>query len=193
MTFAHRVWMQSNAGISTKSVNLATTLSYPESVPAATRLGLISDTHGLLRPEALRLLAGSGTIVHAGDVGNPEILQALGAIAPVTAVRGNIDTGPWAAELPATAEVRAQGARIYVLHDLHELDIDPRARGFDIVVSGHSHRPGWREANGVLYINPGAAGRRRFRLPVTLATLDLAQRPWTPLFFDLECGGVHRL
>jgi len=162
-------------------------------VPSETQLGLISDTHGLLRPEALRALEGSTLILHAGDVGRPEILPALRAIAPVIAVRGNIDTGPWAAPLPAAAMAQLGGARIYILHNLQDLDVDPRAAGFQIVVSGHSHRPGWREENGVLYLNPGSAGRRRFGLPVTLATLDVARRPWEPLFLDLERGNVHRV
>ena len=162
-----------------------TIVSYPGKVLPGTRLGLISDTHGLLRPEALSALTGSHLILHAGDIGRPEIVEALRRIAPVTAVRGNIDTEPWAAELPAAAIAETGGARIYVLHSVQDLDLDPRGVGFDIVVSGHSHQPGWRREGGVLYINPGSAGRRRFRLPVTLARLDLAQRPWTPEFVTL--------
>lgn len=158
----------------------------------ATQVGLISDTHGLLRPEALRALEGSDLILHAGDVGRPEILEALRALAPVIAVRGNVDTEPWAAVLPVTAIADAGRARIYILHNLHDLDVDPRAAGFQIVVSGHSHQPGWRQENGVVYINPGSAGRRRFRLPVTVARLNVADQPWQPEFIDLECGGVHR-
>lgn len=148
--------------------------------------GLISDTHGLLRPEAVHALEGSDLIVHAGDVGAPEILEALRAVAPVVAIRGNVDTGAWATALPATAVAEIGGTLIYVLHDLHELDLDPAAAGFAIVVSGHSHQPGSTERHGVLYINPGSAGRRRFKLPVTLARLDLSRRPWQVEFVDLD-------
>jgi uncharacterized protein len=117
-------------------------------------IGLISDTHGLLRPEALTALEGCGLIVHAGDVGKVEILEKLRAIAPVAAVRGNIDKGGWALQLPLTAVGEADSARIYVLHDLLQLDLDPIAAGFRMVVSGHSHRPGQAEWDGVLYVNP---------------------------------------
>lgn len=161
---------------------------YPDGV----RLGFISDTHGLLRPEAVRALEGCGAIVHAGDIGAPEILGELGRIAPVTAIRGNIDMAGWAARLPESVAVEFAGARVYVIHDVHDLALDPSKAGFDIVVSGHSHKPGWHNQGGVLYVNPGSAGRRRFRLPVTLATLELEQRPWQPVFVDLECGGTHR-
>ena len=149
-------------------------------------IGLISDTHGLLRPEALAALKGSDLIVHAGDVGKPEILDALRAMAPVVAVRGNIDAGAWASELPLTAVVEARGARIYVLHDVHQLDFDPATAGFDIVVSGHSHKAGRTERSGVLYVNPGSAGPRRFRLPITLARIDLGQSPWAVEFIGLS-------
>jgi len=148
-------------------------------------LGLISDTHGLMREEALRALQGSDQIIHAGDVGRPEILDALRGIAPVVAVRGNIDKGPWASVLPATAVAEAGDARIYVLHDIHDLDLDPAAAGFDVVVSGHSHQPGAIERGGVLYVNPGSAGPRRFRLPVTVARLEVA-RPFKPEFVRLD-------
>ena len=148
-------------------------------------IGLISDTHGLLRDQALEALRGSDLIIHAGDVGKPEILSALEELAPVIAVKGNIDTGAWASKLPATAMVEAGPATIYVLHDIHELDLDPAARGIQIIVSGHSHKPGRSEKSGVLYINPGAAGPRRFRLPVTVARLDLAATPWDVTFVDL--------
>jgi putative phosphoesterase len=143
-----------------------------------TRIGFISDTHGLLRAEALRALAGSDLIIHAGDVGKPEILDALRAIAPLVAIRGNIDKGAWASALPATAVAEAGPVLIYVLHDLNELDLDPAAAGFGIVVSGHSHKPGSYERSGVLYVNPGSAGPRRFKLPVTVARLDLGRYPW---------------
>jgi putative phosphoesterase len=143
-----------------------------------TQIGLISDTHGLLRDEALRALEGCELIIHAGDVGRPEILDVLKALAPVVAVRGNVDTQPWAEELPVTAVAKAGPATIYVLHNLVELDLDPAAAGFQIVVSGHSHKPSRTERAGVLYINPGSAGPRRFGLPITVARLDLRPSPW---------------
>jgi putative phosphoesterase len=149
-------------------------------------IGLISDTHGLLRDEALRALAGSDLIIHAGDVGKPEILDALKALAPVVAVRGNIDRGAWASTLPATAVAEAGAAAIYVLHDVNELDLDPAASGFQVVVSGHSHQPARVERSGVLFVNPGSAGPRRFRLPVTVARLDFGRTPWEVEFIHLE-------
>jgi len=155
----------------------------------ASTIGLISDTHGLLRPEALRALEGCELIIHAGDVGKPEIIDQLQAVAPVVAVRGNIDTGEWAARLPLTAVVETVSPRIYVIHDIHELDIDPAAAGFAIVVSGHSHKASREERSGVLYLNPGSAGPRRFRLPITLARLDLSldrgRSPWDVSFIEL--------
>jgi putative phosphoesterase len=137
-------------------------------------VGVISDTHGLLRPEALAALAGVGHIVHAGDVGAPDVLEALAAVAPVTAVRGNNDRGGWAAELSETEAVQIGDSWLYVLHDLHQLDLDPRAGGFAAVIAGHSHRPLLEERNAVLFVNPGSAGPRRFRLPVAVARLALA-------------------
>jgi len=148
-------------------------------------VGLISDTHGLMRERALAALRGSDLIVHAGDVGTGAVLEALRALAPVVAVRGNIDKGSWASGLPATAVAEAGPARIYVLHDIHELDLDPAAAGFHMVVSGHSHQPGQTERAGVLYINPGSAGPRRFNLPLTLARLDVGVKPWKAEFVDL--------
>jgi hypothetical protein len=148
-------------------------------------IGLISDTHGLLRPQALAALAGSDLIIHAGDVGNPEILEKLKAIAPVFAVRGNIDIEPWAKALPETEVVEAGVATIYVLHDVKELDLDPAAASFHIVVSGHSHKPARAEHGGVLFLNPGSAGPRRFDLPVTVALLRLEVSPWQVEFVDL--------
>src|SRR5690348_17262624 len=127
-------------------------------------VGLISDTHGLIRPEALEALRGSRLIIHAGDVGNEEVIVALRAIAPVVAVRGNIDKSGWPATLPTTEVVGVGGLSIYVLHDLNELDLDPAAAGFRAVISGHSHKPSSEERNGVLYLNPGSAGPRRFNL-----------------------------
>jgi putative phosphoesterase len=150
----------------------------------AAMIGLISDTHGLLRPEALIALKGSGLIVHAGDVGKPEILARLCGVAPVVAVRGNIDKGAWARQLPATAVVQAGPALIYVLHDIHQLDLDPAAAGFHVVVSGHSHQPSRSDRSGVLYLNPGSAGPRRFRLPVMVARLDLRRSPWKVEFIE---------
>jgi uncharacterized protein len=151
------------------------------------RIGLISDTHGLLREEALTALRGSELIVHAGDVGDRDILPRLREIAPVVAVRGNVDTEAWARrELPETAVAQAGDVSIYVLHDVHALDLNPAAAGFQIVVSGHSHKYLQTEKDGVLYINPGSAGPRRFTLPITVARLDLAAKPWKVEFVDLE-------
>ena len=148
-------------------------------------VGLISDTHGLMRESALAALRGSDLILHAGDVGTGAVLEALGALAPVLAVRGNVDKGGWASALPSTAIAEAGPARIYMLHDLHELDLDPFAAGFHLVVSGHSHKPGQTERDGVLYINPGSAGPRRFHLPLTLARLEVGVKPWKAEFVDL--------
>jgi uncharacterized protein len=149
-------------------------------------LGLISDTHGLLREEAVCALQGSDLILHAGDVGSPEILEALKSIAPVIAVRGNVDSGKWAQALPMTEAISAGHAMVYMLHILQDLDINPAAGGFQIVISGHSHKPGQTEEDGVLYINPGSAGPRRFYLPVTVARLNLEVRPWKVEFIHLE-------
>jgi len=153
-------------------------------------VGLISDTHGLLRPEALAALKGCDLIIHAGDVGKPEILGELSAIAPVVAVRGNIDKGAWASKLPLTAVAQAGAVLLYVLHDIQQLDLDPAAAGFRIVISGHSHKPGQVVKSGVLYINPGSAGPRRFRLPVTVARVNLRQLPWKVEFDDLLSGAI---
>jgi putative phosphoesterase len=150
------------------------------------RIGLISDTHGLLREEALRALSGSELIVHAGDVGKPEILDTLRKLAPVIAVRGNVDTTEWARVLPVAAVADAGAVQIYVLHDVNALDLNPAAAGFHVVVSGHSHKFGRSERSGVLYINPGSAGPRRFQLPITVARLDLGKAPWVLEFVDLE-------
>ena len=135
------------------------------------RIGVISDTHGLVRPQALRALAGADLIVHAGDVGGPEVLAALRAVAPVVAVRGNNDRGGWAAALAETEVVETDGRSLYVLHDLKELDLDPRVAGFAAVIAGHSHQPRIERRDGVLYLNPGSAGPRRFRLPIAIAWL----------------------
>jgi putative phosphoesterase len=142
------------------------------------RVGIISDTHGLLRPEAEQALDGVDAIVHAGDIGRLEVLEKLKRIAPVFAVRGNVDTDEWARNLPLTTVVELGGVTFYVLHDLQELDLKPEAAGFDFVVSGHSHRAEHSERHGVRYVNPGSAGPKRFRLPVTLGSVDLGKRPW---------------
>ena len=135
------------------------------------RVGLIADTHGLLRPEATAFLAGSDHLVHAGDVGDPSILDALASIAPVTAIRGNVDTDGWAARLREAEMIRFGAIAVYVVHDLAALDHDPRALGIRVVVSGHSHQPLVFERDGVLYVNPGSAGPRRFSLPICAAEL----------------------
>jgi putative phosphoesterase len=136
-------------------------------------VGVISDTHGLLRAEALAALSGSRYIVHGGDIGDENILRTLAAIAPVTVVRGNTDTDAWGRRLPRTAVLDVEGVRIYTVHDIAELDIDPRAAGVSVVVFGHSHRPGIEHRGDVLYLNPGSAGPRRFDLPVSVARLDI--------------------
>lgn len=140
------------------------------------RVGLVSDTHGLLRPEAIAFLRGSDYIVHAGDIGDAGVLTALEALAPLTAIRGNNDKGAWAREIPDTDVLRVDDVSIYVLHDLAELDLDPGAAGFQVVVSGHSHRPCIEERDGVLYVNPGSSGPRRFKLPVAVGELEVAGR-----------------
>lgn len=137
------------------------------------RLGIISDTHGLLRPEAINALRGVDHVLHAGDVGKPEILDQLREIAPVTAIRGNVDKGEWAQVLPLTEVFDAGGTYLYMVHDREDLDLDPVAAGFQVVVFGHSHKPLIETRDGVLYLNPGSAGPFRFKLPVTLAYLDL--------------------
>jgi putative phosphoesterase len=149
-------------------------------------VGLISDTHGLLRPEALSALQGSRAILHAGDVGDSSILERLKTIAPVHAVRGNVDTEPWCKVLPQAETVNLSGASIYLLHNLEKLDLSPKAAGFQIVISGHTHKPESHWRDGVLYINPGSAGPRRFSLPICLALLDLSETPWRPAFIPLD-------
>jgi putative phosphoesterase len=135
------------------------------------RVGVISDTHGLLRPEAVTFLRGSDFVAHAGDIGDARILKELAAIAPVTAVRGNNDNGRWAASVPVTAALQVEQVSIYVIHDIAELDLDPQAAGLAVVVAGHSHRPSVEEKDGVLYLNPGSAGPRRFTLPIAVAEI----------------------
>ena len=149
-------------------------------------IGVVSDTHGLLRPQAVQALAGVELIIHAGDIGDPKILRALERIAPVHAVRGNTDRGDWAADLPPTLMVEVGGSLIYVLHELFCLDLDPAAAGIKAVIFGHSHRPHLEHKNGVLFLNPGSAGPRRFTLPVSLALLKIAGNALEPQLIDLK-------
>ena len=149
-------------------------------------VGLISDTHGLLRPQAIAALQGSSVIIHAGDVGKPEILERLRAIAPTFAVRGNIDTQPWASALPTTVDIEVWHLRLYVLHQVSQLDLDPAAAKFAGVIYGHSHQPSIETRDGVLFINPGSAGPRRFKLPVTIARLSLQGGELQPEIVDLN-------
>jgi putative phosphoesterase len=152
------------------------------------RIGIISDTHGLLRPEAERRLAGVDHIIHGGDIGQPGIVDALRKIAPVTAIRGNADIGDWTRQYAETELVSLAGKSIYVLHDLKTLRIDPRDARIDVIVSGHSHIPKIETIDRVLYVNPGSAGRRRFRLPITLATLDVTPEDLRAEIHDLGGG-----
>jgi putative phosphoesterase len=152
---------------------------------AAHLIGVISDTHGLLRPEAVQALQGVELIIHAGDVGEPKILARLSRIAPVRAVRGNTDRGEFGGSLPLTRVVEVGGLHLYVLHELFTLDLDPKAAGLAAVIYGHSHRPRAEYKDGVLYLNPGSAGPRRFTLPVTLARLHLDGHICKPEFLNL--------
>ena len=149
------------------------------------KIGIISDTHGLLRSEAVERLAGVHHIIHAGDIGRPEVIADLHKIAPTTAVRGNIDKGEWAAAYPQTEFVKLGGKVFYVLHNLAQLDLDPAAAGIDVVVSGHSHQPKIETVDGVIYLNPGSAGPRRFSLPIALATLELSSDAIRPCILDV--------
>jgi putative phosphoesterase len=153
-------------------------------------VGVISDTHGLLRPEAVAALRGSDLVIHAGDVGAPAILDLLRGVAPVIAVRGNVDRQAWAATLPTTEVVEVGGATIYVLHDLNDLGLDARAAGFRAVIAGHSHRPSIEERDGVVFLNPGSAGPRRFSLPVTLARILVRGGTLEPTLVDLQQLGT---
>ena len=150
--------------------------SYVTQQKKAIRIGVISDTHGLLRPEVLEALRGSQHIIHAGDVGDPEILDELSAIAPLTAIRGNVDKGLWARKLSETEVVEIGGVSIYILHDLGALDLKPKVAGLDAVISGHSHIPKQETREGVLYFNPGSAGPRRFKLPISVGRLIVEKR-----------------
>ena len=148
-------------------------------------IGVISDTHGLLRPQALDALRGCDLIIHAGDVGSPDILAPLRALAPTHAVRGNVDKGPWADRLPMTEIVDVGGLSIYVLHIIADLDLDPPTAGFAAVIYGHSHQPSIETRDGVLYLNPGSAGPRRFNLPISLARITIAGTTLTPQLITL--------
>ena len=150
------------------------------------RVGLISDTHGLLRPEAARFLQGCDRIIHGGDIGHSRILDELAALAPVTAVRGNNDHGAWAERIAQTELVQVGEVWIYVIHDLNQIDIDPVAAGVQVVVSGHSHQPSIEKRGSVMYINPGSAGPRRFRLPVAAAELIVTGRSVSPRAVELD-------
>jgi len=156
--------------------------------PKATYVvGVISDTHGLMRAEALRALAGAELIIHAGDIGRPEVLDALRTVAPaVVAVRGNNDREAWARAIAETETIHLGELRLYLLHALQELTLDPSASGFDVVVSGHSHRPSIERRDGVLYLNPGSAGARRFKLPVSVARLTVRGRSCRARIIELE-------
>ena len=155
------------------------------------RIGVISDTHGLLRPQVESCLAGVAHIIHAGDIGSPDVIAGLQRIAPVIAIRGNVDTGQWAEHYPETRLATFGGRCIYVLHDIQTLQFDPVSRGVDVVVCGHSHRPRIETLGAVLHLNPGSAGPRRFKLPVTVATLDLAASGFAPVIHHLGVQAVR--
>lgn len=154
------------------------------------RVGLISDTHGLLRPEAVAFLRGSDFIVHAGDIGDADVLRDLKALAPVTFVRGNNDKASWAESIAETEVIQVGDVFIYVLHELAELDLDPVAAGFQVVVSGHSHQPSLDERDGVLYVNPGSAGPRRFKLPIAVAELNITGHSVRAKLVELEVASA---
>jgi putative phosphoesterase len=148
-------------------------------------IGLISDTHGLIRPQALAALKGVHLIIHAGDVGKPEVIKALKAIAPLVVIKGNIDKDAWADSLPETKALKISAARLYVIHNVKELDFAPGARGFSVVISGHSHKPSVVTRDGVLFVNPGSAGPKRFKLPVAVGKLRVGARHITAELIDL--------
>lgn len=156
------------------------------------RVGLISDTHGLLRAEALQALCGAERIIHAGDIGGPEVIEALRAIAPVDAVRGNNDRGAWASRLPLRLDLQLDGVRIHVLHDIKELDFGPAGDRFDVVISGHSHKPGIVQREGVLLVNPGSAGPRRFSFPVSVGYLIIANGAASAEIRNLAAGDPRK-
>jgi uncharacterized protein len=142
-------------------------------------IGVISDTHGLLRPAALEALRGSEHIIHAGDIGSPEIIPELRKIAPVTAIRGNVDVQMWAGEFQETEVVELSGKSFYVIHDVNAIDLNPKVAGFATVIGGHSHKPKQEVKDGVLYFNPGSAGPRRFKLPISVGRITVTERGLT--------------
>ena len=150
------------------------------------RIGVISDTHGLVRPEALSALKNSELIIHAGDIGKPEVLTTLKSIAPVIAIRGNNDREAWAKKIPDIFQLSVNHVRVYVIHNVNELEIDPAADGFDAVISGHSHKPGIVNHDRLLFLNPGSAGPRRFKLPVTVARIDIHQSQFRVKIVELK-------
>lgn len=152
------------------------------------RIGVISDTHGLLRPEAMAALQGCDAILHGGDIGSLDILAQLATVAPTTAVRGNNDKGPWATALPEREWIEIDDVLIHLLHDIADLDVDPAAAGLQVIITGHSHRPVIEERDGILYLNPGSAGPRRFKLPVTVAILDIDQGQASARIVELDAG-----
>jgi hypothetical protein len=149
------------------------------------KIGVISDTHGLVRPEAIAALQGTDLILHAGDIGSPLVLDALNELAPVVAIRGNNDQGDWAENIPETQAIEMANVSIYMLHDLKQLSFDPGDRDIRVVISGHSHKPRVQESDGVLYMNPGSAGRRRFKLPITVGALHIDNRQPSAKIVDL--------
>lgn len=161
----------------------------PADTPDQTVIGVVSDTHGLLRPEALKHLNGVDRIVHAGDIGAPNILEKLQTLAPVDAIRGNNDKGAWAEAIPETLLLEIRGHRIHVLHDLNQIDLSPSAAGISVVISGHSHKPVVQEREGVLFINPGSLGPRRFRLPIALAKLYITDESVRAEIVELKLPG----
>jgi putative phosphoesterase len=161
----------------------------PSDTPDQTVVGVLSDTHGLLRPEALKHLHGVDRIIHAGDIGAPNVLEKLQTIAPVDAVRGNNDKGEWAEAIPETLFLEIRGHHIHVLHDLNQIDLSPSAAGMSVVISGHSHKPVVAEREGVLFINPGSPGPRRFRLPIALAKLYITAESVRAEIIELRIPG----
>lgn len=156
------------------------------------RIGVISDTHGLLRPEAMAALQGCDAILHAGDIGSADVLAELATIAPTTAVRGNNDKGDWADSLAETEWIDIDGVLIHLLHDIADLDVDPQAAGIRVIVSGHSHRPHIEERAGILHLNPGSAGPRRFRLPISLAILEIDRGQASARIVELDVAAGRR-
>jgi putative phosphoesterase len=150
------------------------------------QIGVISDTHGLVRPEAIVALKGSELILHAGDIGKPEVLTSLASIAPVMAIRGNNDRGAWAKKLPDILQLRVNGLGIYIIHNVNELEADPVTQGFRAVISGHSHKPSMTNLDGVMFLNPGSAGPRRFKLPVVVARLSIQKQKLHAAIIELK-------